>query len=495
MTDSRTLLAEYCENGTESAFRDLVARYIDLVYSTALRQVRGDAHLAQDIAQTVFLHLARKARSLPDDVMLGGWLYQATCNVAATVVRSERRRQRRERQAVEMNALQNDSPARLDKIGPILDDAIRRLPNDDRAAVLLRFFEKQDFRSLGEAIGTSEDAARMRVNRALEKLQVFLKQRGVTVTAAVLGAALASDTIVPSGLAATLATNALAAASTGGIAALTKFMGISNMKYCAVSAVVIAALTTSLVGQHKSAAHLREQNRALQQQLWALRAADDQAANAIIDNNELETLRRDQSELLRLRAEITALRKAQKAAVPPTASIGQTNTGASVSETAPLVTRLQASVHAQIGTGQSLLTGGWTNESGSRIYVMATPRVQGDNADQVGIKTAVFEVPGDALAKVGLDAFKADGTESSLQQVFEADQANLLMKQLKDTDGARLIAQTSLLTTDGREAQIQTTDVQLDGKTHSPGPTIDIVPVISSDKSAIEITLQAGLNR
>jgi hypothetical protein len=70
----------------------------------------------------------------------------------------------------------------------------------------------------------------------------------------------------------------LAAASTGGIAALTKFMGISNIKYCALSAVVIAALTTSLVGQHKSAAHLREQNRALQQQLWALRAANDQAA-------------------------------------------------------------------------------------------------------------------------------------------------------------------------------------------------------------------------
>jgi plasmid maintenance system killer protein len=84
-----------------------------------------------------------------------------------------------------------------------------------------------------------------------------------------------------------------------------------------------------LVGQHKSAAHLREQNRALQQQLWALRAANDQAAIPVIDNNELETLRRDQSELLRLRAEVTALRKAQKAAVLQTASIDQT--GASVS--------------------------------------------------------------------------------------------------------------------------------------------------------------------
>jgi hypothetical protein len=127
---------------------------------------------------------------------------------------------------------------------------------------------------------------------------------------------------------------------------------------------------------------------------------------------------------------------------------------------------------------------------------MATPRIQGDNADQVGIKTTVFEVSADALSKIGLDGFRADGTESSLQQIFGADQANLLLKQLKDTDGARLIAQTSLLTTDGRQAQVQTQDEQLvDGEKHSLGPSIDIVPVISSDKSAIDMTLQAGVNR
>lgn len=90
MTDSRELLIEYAENGTEAAFRDLVARYIDLVYSTALRQVSGDAHLAQDVSQTVFLNLARKANRIPQDVMLGGWLHQTTCHVAATVNRSER---------------------------------------------------------------------------------------------------------------------------------------------------------------------------------------------------------------------------------------------------------------------------------------------------------------------------------------------------------------------------------------------------------------------
>src|SRR6266568_7955021 len=126
MTDSRSLLAEYAENGTESAFRDLVARYIDLVYSTALRQVAGDAHLAEDVAQTVFVHLARKAARIPQNVMLGGWLHQAACNVAATVTRGERRRQKREREAVEMDALQNESLGRGDKIGPILDEAIQQ---------------------------------------------------------------------------------------------------------------------------------------------------------------------------------------------------------------------------------------------------------------------------------------------------------------------------------------------------------------------------------
>src|SRR6266851_4225671 len=105
MTDSHALLTEYAERGSESAFRDLVVRYVDLVYSTALLQLGRDAYLAEDVTQTVFLHLARKARRIPRSVMLGGWLHQATCNVAATVARSERRRQRREREAADMNDL------------------------------------------------------------------------------------------------------------------------------------------------------------------------------------------------------------------------------------------------------------------------------------------------------------------------------------------------------------------------------------------------------
>ena len=155
MTDTGTLLAEYARNGSEEAFRELLARYINLVYSAAIRLVGDNAHLAQDVAQTVFLDLARSARSLPAGVVLGGWLHRHTCFVARNLLRAERRRQRRERQAVEMNAHPNHLDAELAQVAPILDEAINQLGEEDRAAILLRFFEHLEFRSIGESIGST----------------------------------------------------------------------------------------------------------------------------------------------------------------------------------------------------------------------------------------------------------------------------------------------------------------------------------------------------
>ena len=127
MTDSQQLLVEYAKNGSESAFRELVSRYSNLVYSTALRLVSGDTHLAEDIAQTVFMGLASKGRALSTEVLLGGWLHQHTYHVAMMTLRADRRRQSREREAVEMNILQDDSGADWREVAPILDEAITRL--------------------------------------------------------------------------------------------------------------------------------------------------------------------------------------------------------------------------------------------------------------------------------------------------------------------------------------------------------------------------------
>src|SRR2546428_14047456 len=99
MTDSQRVLTEYARTSSDAAFRELVIRYVDVVYSTALRLVGGDTHRAEDVTQTVFVDLARKARTLPEDVRLGGWLHRDTCLVASHTMRGERRHrveQRRE---------------------------------------------------------------------------------------------------------------------------------------------------------------------------------------------------------------------------------------------------------------------------------------------------------------------------------------------------------------------------------------------------------------
>jgi len=174
MADSGQLLRDYQQRHDEGAFSELVNRHIDLVYSTALRRTGGDAHLAQDIAQTVFTDLARKARRLPRDVVLGGWLYRHTCFTAAKALRSDRRRQIREREAVAMNAQNEPTDAFWRQIAPVLDEAMNGLNEDDRNAIVLRFFEQQPLREVGAALRTSEDAARMRVAiRFVPKYLIF----------------------------------------------------------------------------------------------------------------------------------------------------------------------------------------------------------------------------------------------------------------------------------------------------------------------------------
>ena len=256
MTDQQTLLAEYAGNGSEAAFRDLVSRYINFVHSIAVRLVGEDRYLAEDVTQTVFIHLARNAHRLTGNVMLGGWLHRDTCNVAAKILRGQRRRQARERQAVEMNAQHDHSKANLEQISPILDEAINQLGEEDRTAIVLRFFEQLDFRMVGEALGSSEEAARKRVTRALEKLHSVLKLRGVAFSAAVLGAVLAEEAVsaAPAGLAFAISGQALSnvAASAGMASGFLRLTTLTNAKLGLVVALGMAGVATTLVLQHGS---------------------------------------------------------------------------------------------------------------------------------------------------------------------------------------------------------------------------------------------------
>ena len=254
MTESQQLLAEYVRNGSENAFQELVARYVDLVYSTALRLVEGDAHRARDVAQTVFVDLARMASKLSPNSMLGGWLHRRACFVARTLMRGERRRQARERQAVEMSALENQPDAALAEIAPVLDEAINELGADDRDAILLRFFEQRSLRSVGDALGTTENVAQKRVARAVQELAVLLKQRGFTLPAAALASGLAAGAVkaAPAGLALALAKGALSVSGTSaGITATSaKTLALTKVKAGIAGALIVAGIATTLWLRH-----------------------------------------------------------------------------------------------------------------------------------------------------------------------------------------------------------------------------------------------------
>lgn len=244
--DDADLLCRYAVERSEAAFAELVRRHLNLVYSVALRQVAGDAHLAEDVTQQVFTALACKAAALADRPALSGWLYRSAHFAASDVVRVERRRRAREQEVHAMNSLPPDPapPADWEKIRPVLDAAIAELDERDRDAVALRFFDGRSFADVGASLRLTENAARMRVERALDKLHALLAKRGVTSTASALGVALANQAAAtaPAGMAASVTGAALggaAAAGAGSLAAMVAFMSASKIT---VSLAAVGAL-------------------------------------------------------------------------------------------------------------------------------------------------------------------------------------------------------------------------------------------------------------
>lgn len=247
------LLREYAAHRSESAFAALVSRHTNLVYSAALRQV-GDPQLAEEVTQAVFILLARKAASLGVKTILTGWLYRAVCYVSGSALKRERRRQHREQEAYMQSELDAQAGVTWEQLSPLLDEAMLHLGRTDRDALVLRFFEGRNLQEVGSALGASEEAAKKRVGRALEKLRKFFLKRGVNSTAAAIGETISVNSVqaAPTVLAKTATAVALAKSATAGgsVLALTKAawktMVWAKMKFaCGVGAAVF--LTGSVI--------------------------------------------------------------------------------------------------------------------------------------------------------------------------------------------------------------------------------------------------------
>lgn len=263
MPDDSELLLRYVSERSDEAFAELVRRHINLVYGAAMRQTGGDVHLAQDVTQEVFAELARQAAKLARHPLLSGWLHRCTRFKAIDAARA---RSRRDRLAEKVQRLETaDQPgeerAEWEKLGPVLDEALGELGDRDRHAILLRFFEARSFAEIGLRLKLSENAARMRVERALDKLRGRLVRRGLTSTSAALAVALADQATVaaPAGLAATVA-NSVATGVVAGGAALHGFLGFM---ITTKNALLGTALLAALAGSLYEGSVVRRQNQRL----------------------------------------------------------------------------------------------------------------------------------------------------------------------------------------------------------------------------------------
>ncbi len=314
------LLRRYVEERSQAAFTELVQRHLRLVYAAALHRVGHDTHLAEDVAQTVFTDLARKAGSLRNRATLSGWLYVSTHHAAAAIVRGEQRRKVRETEAQTMQMLSSSPDAGPDwrTLRPILDEAVVQLHDDEREAIALRFFEKRSFSDVGVALRLTEDTARKRVERALEKLRVTLARRGVTSSTAMLTLALGElgTGAAPPDLAGRIAGRALAqsAITHGGATAI----GLSAL----AGALILAGVAVVINQAHA--------NRQLASELEKL-AVDPRALTAVRTENlalkrgvaEADALRAAAADLPALRAKLapSPAASAQQAPVRATVTV------------------------------------------------------------------------------------------------------------------------------------------------------------------------------
>lgn len=314
MNEDAELLRRYVADRSDPAFTTLVQRHIGLVFSTALRRVGGDRHLAEDVAQIVFADLARKAGTLQDRPTIAGWLYVSTHHAAAALVRKEQRRKTRETKAHAMNTSESSDPhhANWEKIRPVLDDAMTELKTADREAIVLRYFQERTCAEVGAILRVTDEAARKRIDRALDKLRDALLKRGIASTSAALGVTLAAaPSEVPPSLGASVATHALQTA--GAATSPTHVLAAKTLFPIAAALALGGWLVTH---QHAVNAQLSSRFAELtasEREVRRLRTENDALQREIA---ETEALRRTTKQLPTLRSTLVV----KQAAVPEAAT-------------------------------------------------------------------------------------------------------------------------------------------------------------------------------
>lgn len=253
------------------------------------------------------------------------------------------------------------------------------------------------------------------------------------------------------------------------------------------------------VWQKQIGDRLREENARLREQTKdaeKLRSENAKLESERVDPDELKRLRDAQTDLLRLRGQVSQLKReadaARAAASRATTAAPPIPTDAA---TQPPIDTFTAKATGTVGKGQSMVTGGWKTESGKRVFVVMQPTpVEADNT--VLVRSHVVEVPEQLVATLGLDGLKPDNTTSTGSSVLSAEDTTRLLANLKSQEGVNILSAPQVITANGRQAQVSVTESRelANGTIYSVGPVVSLTPTISDNKQQVELSVDAQLN-
>lgn len=510
------LLRAYVSHRSEAAFTELVHRYIDLVYSTS-RRLLGDAFRAEDVTQATFMALAQNAKSLANRAVLSGWLHTTAHHLAIKTIRTDARRQQREKEAVTMNESAHAPTAvSWQEIAPHLDALIGELAESERDAILLRYFEKKSAAEMAATLGISADAAQKRVNRAVEKLRSLFSKHGINIGSGGLGILISTHAVqaAPAGLALTISSVALAgtAATTSTLIAATKTMARTTLQKTLVTTTVAVLAGVGLyeakqaLDARTEVLTLRQQQALLEEQVQSLQKDNGSLTNRISQLGAESMEQNDNSlELLRLRGAITRLRNenAQLAEQLEDWEHFQSirsNIFTVLSNTPPVRTFTSFGT-ASLNWDQTLVTGGWKTPSGKRAIALITAQ-PGDDSGQLSIKTKFLEYTEAAgeesgLARFNFDVFDFSKIGSSPKaHAVATDQLRTMLEHAERLGGINLLAAPEGTAPIGRHVQFQEVGAGkiASGEVYHTGPILDFIPTVAPDGRSATIEFNFALS-
>jgi RNA polymerase sigma factor (sigma-70 family) len=488
MVEDKELIRKYAAEGSEMAFAELVRRHLSMVYGAALRQVNGDAHLAQDLAQSVFSDLAARAATLQDATSIAGWLYTNTRFAAVKAVRAEARRRAREQAAASMNEMNAKTNEVWNELRPMIDEALSELAETDREAIVLRYFEASEFSLVGAALGVSENAARMRVERALEKLRAVLQKHGLTTASAVLAGVLAdsSAATVPVQLAASITGAALICTATPAAPSILQLMAMKSL-LMTVSGLLAVSLAVVLVVRQRS----------VKPPLASVTARPDNASSSLSQPDAPEPFlnipkgeydfsrklaqRRDEQVRAREVQPVDQRRAEWDKKVADFDDSLKEETG---------VKKSGAKIQATFAPGETLVASGWRTVNGNNCLVFVRQQI---NPELEGVRTVLIsplliEAPDEVLDRLGMAAFKAKPDGSNPQAMFSSEQADQMFNSITNTTGGLVFGSPKIVQGFGQEGNVSVGSVtSIDGNQQFLGLQISFFPSIAADGSSLDL--------